>query len=86
MATAIEPDCDQDSVETVRSKFDDHSDGKHEHKKAKESRLKSGDQNSGATSLETHETLRSNILSSKLGNGDYFHNPENLVQFVISGN
>ena len=35
----------------------------------------------------TEETIhdRSEIIASKLGNGDCFHNPENLVQFVVSG-
>ena len=28
---------------------------------------------------------RSETIASKLGNGDCFHNPENLVQFVVSG-
>ena len=28
---------------------------------------------------------RSVTTASKLGNGDCFHNPENLVQFVVSG-
>ena len=30
-------------------------------------------------------TSRNDALTSKLGNGDCFHNPENLVQFVVSG-
>ena len=28
---------------------------------------------------------RTEAIASKLGNGDCFHNPENLVQFVVSG-
>ena len=30
-------------------------------------------------------TSRNDALTSKLGNGDCFHNPDNLVQFVVSG-
>ena len=41
------------------------------------------DGNPGTT--KSDRNIRSNMLSSKLGNGDYFHNPENLVQFVVSG-
>ena len=45
---------------------------------------KSGDENIGDV-IKSETNIRSNMSSSRLGNGDHFHNPENLVQFVVSG-
>ena len=39
----------------------------------------------GPVTLEANKTIKSNYLTSRLGNGDVFHNPENLVQFIVSG-
>ena len=39
----------------------------------------------GPVTLEANKAIKSNYLTSRLGNGDVFHNPENLVQFVVSG-
>ena len=39
----------------------------------------------GSVTLESNKTIKSNYLTSRLGNGDVFHNPENLVQFIVSG-
>ena len=38
-----------------------------------------------STNTEMTVTSWNETLASKLGNGDCFHNPENLVQFVVSG-
>ena len=39
----------------------------------------------GPVTLEANKAIKSNYLTSRLGNGDVFHNPENLVQFIVSG-
>ena len=39
----------------------------------------------GPITLEANKAIKSNYLTSRLGNGDVFHNPENLVQFIVSG-
>ena len=85
MATAIVPDLEQDSGVNVSVEFDKQSGGNQDYKVGEECREKYGEQNSGSTLLEAHEKIPGLILSSKLGNGDYFHNPEDLVEFVISG-
>ena len=40
---------------------------------------------SETNNTESSITGRNDEKTSKLGNGDCFHNPENLVQFVVSG-
>ena len=45
----------------------------------------SRDENRGPRNAEMATTIWDETLASKLGNGDCFHNPENLVQFVVSG-
>ena len=37
----------------------------------------------GPVTLEANKAIKSK--TSRLGNGDVFHNPENLVQFIVSG-
>ena len=37
----------------------------------------------GPVTLEANKAIKSR--TSRLGNGDVFHNPENLVQFIVSG-
>ena len=37
----------------------------------------------GPVKLEANKAIKSK--TSRLGNGDVFHNPENLVQFIVSG-
>ena len=85
MATAIVPDLHQDSGVNVREEVDKQRGGNQDYKVGEECLEKSGEQNSGSTLLEAREKIPGLTLSSKLGNGDYFHNPEDLVEFVISG-
>ena len=37
----------------------------------------------GPVTLEANKAIKNR--TSRLGNGDIFHNPENLVQFIVSG-
>ena len=89
MASSIASDAEQNSCESVAKSTINKPDGDvHENGISKEHLPKSGDeeiQHSKSTMPAIHEACSDKISSSKLGNGDYFHDPENLVQFIISG-
>ena len=84
VSTSSAMESNQNTTENNRLALDAMNGNSSVSEKFGENNVKHEDQNSGATKSDDNNT-RSNMSSSKLGNGDYFHNPENLVQFVVSG-
>ncbi len=83
VSTSLVMDSNQNTAENIRLALDTMKGNISVSQESEENSVKPEDGNSGTTKLDMN--IRSNISSSKLGNGDYFHNPENLVQFVVSG-
>ena len=82
-STSSDMDSNQNTAENIRLPLDAMKGNSSVSEVTEENGVKPDDENSGTTKSDMN--IRSSMLSSKLGNGDYFHNPENLVQFVVSG-
>ena len=77
---------DQGSDDNLRLESDASKEVEIELPKYRDASARFSDLHLGSSGIEANATIMSNsTLSSKLGNGDYFHNPEDLVQFVVSG-
>jgi hypothetical protein len=83
VSTSSAMESNQNTAENNRLGLDAMNGNSSVSEKTGENNVKPEEGNSGTTKSDIN--IKSNMLSSKLGNGDCFHNPENLVQFVVSG-